>query len=256
MRRAQWVALAVLLAAGCKKEEQKPAPPPPEPVALAPAGDAGPAAPAGPGVIRGVVDLTGEPPQMPVLKRGTDPVCAKTPMRDEAVLVKGGKLQNVFVRITQNLPGRVPSTPVVVDQTECMYRPRVQGAVDGQILEVKNTDPTLHNVHAYEGRGTMFNQAQPPSAPPIRKTASPVGIIKIGCDVHPWMLAYVIVCEHPYFAVTDADGKFEITGLPVGEYTLEAWHERFGTKAVPVSVKADAPAQVQITFASTDRGPQ
>ncbi len=247
-------ALAVL--AACKEEPSKPQVSFPEPVAAKPEQTAPAPAPSGPtGSIDGMVFFKGTPPTMAKLNKGTDPVCSKFPGYDEQVLVKDGKLQNVFVRITEKpaVDVKVPSAPVVVDQIECMFRPRVQGAVEGQLLQVRNSDGTLHNVHAFSGTKSIYNQAQPPHAAPLDKQFPPgTSIMKIKCDIHTWMTAYIHVVPHPFFAVSDDKGQFKISGLPPGDYTLEAWHERYGTKTIPVTVKANEAAQAEFTYTPED----
>jgi len=204
------------------------------------------------GTISGSVAFTGSAPTPAKLNRKADAFCAKTEAVDEAILAsKDGKsLQNVLVRLKEAPAGAVPSTPVTVDQTSCLYRPRVQGAVEGQKIEVRNSDPTLHNVHAYQGPKTMFNTAQPPKGTPMVKPI-PAGtdVMKLKCDVHTWMTAYVVVSKHPYFATTGADGKFEIKGVPPGKYTVEAWHEKLGTVTSDVTVEDGKSVDPKLSFA-------
>ena len=142
-------------------------------------------------------------------------------MKEEEVVVgAGGGLKNVVVRITKGVSGRYdpPAAPAVVDQSACMYRPRVQGIVLGQPLQIKNSDQTLHNVHGYKGASTLFNQAEIPGQPPMTKQFTDADqIVKLKCDVHPWMTGYVLVSSHPFFAVTGDDGSFKITGRPGGQ---------------------------------------
>jgi len=207
----------------------------------------------GGGTISGTVSFTGTAPKATKLNRKSDPVCAKTEFDDETVLPgKGGKgLQNVLVRINSAVPGaKMPTSDVMVDQKDCMYRPRVQGAVEGQKIMVRNDDGTLHNVHTYDGTKTLFNQAQPPKSPaiekPIPKTAN---VVKLKCDVHPWMIGYVIVSKSPYFAVSQDTGQFEIKDVPAGTYTVEAWHEKLGTKTEQVTVTDGQTSDVKFSFA-------
>jgi plastocyanin len=174
-------------------------------------------------------------------------------MKDEEVVVgTGGTLKNVIVRITKGVTGRYdpPPTPAVVDQSACMYRPRVQGIQLGQPLQIKNSDQTLHNVHTYKGASTLFNQAEVPGLPAIAKTFKDATgeILKFKCDVHPWMTGYVGVMGHPFFAVTGDDGGFEIPKVPPGKYTLEAWHERYGTKSTEITVVASQPVEAKFAF--------
>jgi len=187
-----------------------------------------------------------------MLKRQADPFCARTPMKDEEVTVgPGGGLKNVLVRITQGISGNYepPMTNATLDQSACMYRPRVQAIMAGQSLLVRNSDQTLHNVHAYRGPSTMFNQAEIPGLPPIAKKFIESGsIIKFKCDVHPWMTAYVAIANNPFFAVTADDGTFSIPKVPAGKYTLEAWHERYGSKTSQITVSAGTPATVTFQY--------
>ena len=210
------------------------------------------AAPAGPkGSVFGVVLLTGTAPKPEALQRSSDPVCAKTEAVDETILSKGGKLQNVVVRVVEAVPGALPPDPVVVDQQGCMYRPRVQAAMRGQRLQIRNSDGTLHNIHSYEGMKTGFNLAQPPGAQGVeRPLGAQVPVVKLKCDVHPWMTGYIVLSDHPYFATTAEDGSFKIEGLPPGKYTLEAWHEKLGTQKTAVTVAPDAVTKTELKFAT------
>jgi hypothetical protein len=140
-----------------------------------------------------------------------------------------------------------------VDQSKCTYVPRVQGAVVGQPVAFKNSDGTLHNVRGLVGTKSAFNVAQPPSGAPVQKTLpADAEVLKLKCDVHPWMTAFVVTNPNPYFATTGADGAFSLQGLPAGTYTVEAWHESLGTKTAEVTVKDGAPAEVSFAFSATD----
>jgi len=253
-----WLGLVCVALGGasCKKDEPRSEPVvvaqgaaaqkllTPEPAAAAPGGTAS---------VKGTVTLTGVPPEMPLTKRDADPFCARTPMKDEEVVVgPGGALKNVIVRITKGISGNYepPMTNVTLDQTACMYRPRVTVIMAGQSLLIKNSDQTLHNVHTYKGASTLFNQAEVPGLPAIAKTFKDATgeILKFKCDVHPWMTAYVGVMGHPFFTVSNDDGTFEIAKVPPGKYTLEAWHERYGTKSTEITVTANQPVEAKFTF--------
>jgi plastocyanin len=248
--------LAFLLGAssfGCKKNAETQAP---EPAATAPSAAA--ADPNKPGVlgknaIRGKVTFTGKAPEARPLKRDADPFCAKTQMNEEDILVApSGGLKNVFVKLTQGVQGvyAPPSQPAEISQRDCMYRPRVLGVMAGQQVAIKNDDQTLHNVHGYKGASTIFNQAQIPGMAPMPKVFTDAGqVLKFRCDVHPWMTGYVGVSSHPFFAVSEADGSFAIPHVPPGKYTVEAWHERLGTRSAEVTVEDDKPAEVSFAFA-------
>ena len=209
----------------------------------------------GSGTILGEVVLVGAPPQMQPLKLGADPICAGASSRDQQVIATDGKLENVFVRIADAPAEPPPSEPVVIDQVSCVFRPRIQGAVRGQTMQIRNGDRTLHNVHGYAGSSTLFNYAQPATAPPVER-GFPEGarVIKLTCDVHPWMTAYVLVTDNSYFAVSGRDGSFSIRGIPAGSYHLEAWHERFGVKTAKLTLSEGETARVAFTYAPGDRG--
>ncbi len=204
------------------------------------------------GIIRGEVLFAGVAPAPVKLNRQSDPVCASAGASDldQPVLVKDGKLANVLVRISTGARRSEGSGVAEVEQLGCAYRPRVQGAQVGQRLVVKNGDRTLHNIHSYRGTATLGNRAQPPSASPVEQsiTRRELGVIKLKCDVHPWMAAYVIVSEHPFFATTDATGAFTLENVPPGSYTLEAWHEKLGTQTTRVTVRAGREATASFTF--------
>jgi plastocyanin len=256
MTRVPLVALACFLAVGC--EDKKEPAPPAAPAATAPASGAAavPAsgaavAPTGDkGDVKGTVVVTGKVPAMEDLKRNSDAFCAKKQMKDESVIAgKKGELANVIVHINGLPATPPPSEKATLSQDECMYRPRVQGVVDGQKLEIRNADPVLHNVHTYEGARTLFNVAQVPGTPNIEKTFTQNGVLlKFKCDVHQWMTGFVWVQNNGYFAVSDKDGKFDIKDVPVGTWDVEAWHERFGTKTGKVTVVKGKPAEIKFEF--------
>jgi hypothetical protein len=203
----------------------------------------------------GEVVLNGALPAMQPLKLGVDPVCAGGHSHDEQVVATDGRLANVLVRLIDAPAQAAPSNPVVIDQVSCVFRPRVQGAVRGQQIEIRNGDHTLHNVHGYLGNSTLFNYAQPASAPPVER-GLPDGarVLKLKCDVHPWMTAYVVVNDNRYFAVTASDGRFAIEGVPAGTFRVEAWHERFGIKAALVTLREGQAAHVEFAYSPEDRG--
>jgi plastocyanin len=246
-----------LAAFGC--EEKKVEPPPPIPITQpsgSPAAASGaPAAPVGDkGEIKGKVTVTGKIPVMEDLKRNSDAFCAKKQMKDESVVAgKKGELANVLVHLNGLPATPPPKEKAALSQDDCMYRPRVQGMVTGQPLEIRNGDPVLHNVHTYEGARTLFNIAQVPGTPNVEKTFTQNGtMLKFKCDVHQWMTAYIWVQNNRYFAVTGDDGTFELKDIPVGTWEITAWHERFGTKTAKVVVEKDKPADVKFEFAATE----
>jgi hypothetical protein len=204
--------------------------------------------------IEGEVLFDGPPRPMLPLKVGADPICAKAHPMDEQLLVRDGRIGNVIVRIANAASAPAPSRPIEINQEGCIYRPRIQGAVTGQALLVRTSDPILHNVHGYFGTSTVFNQAQPPGSRAIeRSVGDSAGILRLRCDVHPWMLAYIVVTNNSLFAISGDDGRFRIEGVPAGDYVLEAWHERFGKKASNVHLLAGQALRVSVHYSADDR---
>ncbi len=203
------------------------------------------------GTIKGSVKFSGTAPQMQMLKRSADPFCGKTPMKDETVVVNpNGTLKNVAVRVKGPVAGGAASSPtVLIDQSNCMYRPRIVALGPGQKLQVRNSDPVLHNVHCYKETQTCFNRAQMKGSKDIEQELG-AGIYKLKCDIHPWMTSYVIANENPFVAVTGDNGEFTLANLPAGTYTVEAWHEKYGMKTAQVIVAADGVVPADISFAA------
>ncbi len=213
--------------------------------------------PQGPtGTIKGTVSITGEIPEMPLLRRGADPKCDNGEMRAETILTDGaGGLANVVVRIKPGtVPAFTPSAKISVDQNDCMYRPRVQGGVVGQTVEVTNSDKTTHNVHARhlplgkrQGIDTIINKAQPAGVSMTFELGDEP-VAKLKCDYHGWMQGYVVVSDNPYFSVSGKDGSFEIKGVPTGTMQVEAWHEYLGMKQAELVVDKDGVATLEIKY--------
>lgn len=205
------------------------------------------------GSIKGTVIFEGEPPDRKPLLRDSDPYCQKTPRASEDVVVTKGRLKDVLVRIKNGTGGKhaAPATPVVLDQKECMYTPRVVGVIAGQKVVARNSDGTFHNVHGTLAGKLLWNKPQAKGAAELSLDlgAKPGDVVDIVCDVHPWMHAYAVVNDHPYFAVTAEDGAFELKGLAAGTYTLEAWHPSLGAKSMTVKVGAGAKANITARFA-------
>lgn len=192
------------------------------------------------GTIKGTVLFEGEPPEQPVLDMHTDAKCPKG-HTDEAIVVAKGKLRDVIVRIKNGTTGAhaAPAVPVVLDQRDCMYTPRVVGLVAGQKLVARNSDNTFHNVHGRLAGKDLWNKPQQPKSADVALDASSAhagDVIEIACDVHTWMKAYAVVQDSPYFAVTASDGTFEIKDLPEGTYTLETWHPKLGVRTLTVQI--------------------
>jgi len=206
--------------------------------------------------VKGKVTFKGEAPKAKRINMNADPNCVKLHKEavstDYVIVNKNGTLKNVFVYVKDGVTGKnfpTPTTAAVFDQRGCQYTPHVFGMMVNQTLEILNSDPTLHNVHAMPTTNKQFNAGMPIKDMKItRKFDKSEIMIPIKCDVHPWMKAYVGVLDHPFFGVSGDDGSFEIKDLPAGKYTVTAWHEKFGTQDMTVTAAEGKPAQIEFTF--------
>jgi hypothetical protein len=202
-----------------------------------------------PGVITGVVGYeSSEAPVLPEPKRDSDPKCPQH-VPDDSVVVVNGKVVGALVRISNGSMGHhdAPKDPVVIDQKGCSYSPHIVGLIAGQKLVVRNSDKTFHNVWGTLAGKDLLNKPQAPGAADVQidpSTAKPGDVIELKCGVHPWMHAYAVVQDHPYFAITDAKGAFKIEGLEQGTYTLESWHPVLGTKSQKIVIGKGARGKV------------
>jgi hypothetical protein len=204
------------------------------------------------GNIVGTITFTGEVPAQRKLDMSQDAACQQMGEGQvEDVIVNNGKLQNAFIYVKSGLPPLTFEIPpeVILDQKGCKYVPRVFGLQTGQVLKITNSDPTDHNIHPVPQKNNEWNQSQLAGQGPItRKFSREETMVRIKCDKHPWMIAWAGVLSHPFYAVSSADGTFAIKGLPPGEYELEAWHEKYGTRTMKVKVSEMADAKADFTF--------
>jgi plastocyanin len=205
--------------------------------------------------LTGTIKFAGAAPQMPTIQMNADPYCqsqhASTPATDEEVVVgAGGELANVIVFIKNAPAGTPTSTPAVIDQHGCQYHPHVQAVEVGQPIQIKNSDATLHNIHAMPVVNSAFNEGQPVQGMVSTKKFDKPELVpfKIKCDVHGWMKSFMVVLPHPYHGVSGMDGKFTIGNLPPGSYTVVAWHEKYGTQEQNITVAPKEAKTVDFTF--------
>jgi len=205
----------------------------------------------GGGSIDGMVKLSGAaPPLAPITVTKNQDYCGKTIANPIYEVGKGNGLANVLVYLKEVPKGKAPpADPAELQNDKCMFHPRVQAAMAGQKLKISSDDPVLHNTHPQnmETNVTLYNVALPfKGFSVVKPLPDKPQMLKIKCDAHEWMHAWLMVLDHPYFATTDADGKFSIKDVPPGTYTLVVWHEAAGEKSEPVTVAANQHASAQV----------
>ena len=195
--------------------------------------------PATAAVIRGTVKFDGIPPKPREIDMSQDPAC-KGSNQAETIVVENGALANVFVYMKAGLGNRtfeIPKEPALLEQRGCKYHPHVLGLMAGQTLDIKNEDMTNHNIHPSPQNNREWNESQPPSSPTLEKRFAREEImLPVKCNQHPWMKMYINVVKNPFFAVTDKAGKYEIKGLPPGDYTIAFVQEKLGERDQQVTV--------------------
>jgi len=242
--------LGLLLLAGCSKKESATQ----EASNAAPAAAAPAATPIDQstvGSVSGVVKYDGPAPKVQKIDMSQDPACKGT--NDvETIVDDGGKLANVFVYVKDGLGNRtfdVPKEAVTLDQSGCRYHPHVLGVMTGQTVKIVNSDDTTHNIHPTPKDNREWNESQPPKAAPLEKTFAREEImLPVKCNQHPWMKMYINVVKSPFYAVTDKDGKYDIKGLPPGDYTLAFVQEKLGEQTQKVTIAPKQAATSDVTF--------
>lgn len=205
--------------------------------------------------LKGEVKFEGTPPKGTRIDMSADPLCAKahpTPITTEDVVVgANGGLANVVVYVSAGLTShdfQPPQQPAVFLQKGCQYKPHVLAMQANQKLEVVNDDETTHNIHPNPSNNREWNMTQPHGVPLEQTFAREEIAIPVKCNVHPWMRGYIAVFKHPYFAVTDKDGKFDLKDLPPGTYTISAWQEKLGTQTQKVTIGAGESKSLDFSF--------
>src|SRR5881398_1272606 len=209
--------------------------------------------------ISGKVKFTGAKPAMRKIDMSEEPKCkakyTAAPPTEETVVVNANvTLANVFVYVKSGLPASytapAPAGPVTLDQDGCRYHPHVLGIQVGQTLAIKNSDGILHNIKAKAKANRPFNISQPSVMTSSKTFDKPEIMVALECNVHGWMHAWLAVLPHPFFGVSGGDGSFTIKGLPPGTYTIEAWHEKYGTQTASVTVAGSETKTADFSFAA------
>src|SRR5574341_481112 len=219
------------------------------------------------GTISGTVAYTGAAPEVKKIDTSADSQCtAKSPnLTAEDWVVKDGKLAYTFVYIkdgtidggkkVSEYSWPTPSAEVTLDQNGCHYKPHVLGVMVKQNIKITNSDPTTHNIHFTPKNNPDWNQSQPNGAGPLmHKLNVAEAMVPVKCNQHPWMKSFVGVMKHPFFAVSADDGKFTISKVPPGKYTVVAWHEGPGNgteKTMEVTVPAKGSATADFSFGAS-----
>jgi len=207
--------------------------------------------------VLGMVSLAGayeKPPRLKVFKSRN--FCGPW-VPNETLLVdsEGGVRNAVIVLHPLDRPARVQPSSIVLDNRKCAFSPHVQVAPVDSELRLKNSDPILHTVHARLGQETLFNVGLPRWRQ-VTKSLTRSGIVRIDCDVlHTWMSAAIVVTASPFYAVTDQHGRFAIDQLPTGEYEMEAWHEKLGTRRRRLVIAAAGQTTVDVVYSVSQRMP-
>lgn len=210
------------------------------------------------GTVSGTIHFSDNAPTPIVIDMAQDPACSeasKTPNTAEQYVVHDGRLANVFVYVKDGLGNRIympTKTPVVLDQKGCRYIPHVIGTMIGQPVEFRNSDRTMHNINIVPP-GSEGNAGIDISQPPLAGTEQHIFrtaglMIPVRCNNHPWMEAFLNVVNKPFFAVSDANGKYEIQGLPPGTYTLVAVQEKLGTQTQTITVQSHKASTANFVF--------
>jgi plastocyanin len=211
------------------------------------------------GTVSGTISFKGLPPVPKTIDTSMDPACDITgsgKLPTEQFVVKNGKLANVFLYVKTGPPAAMnaagPAAPVVLDQKHCQYVPHVIGVMQGGTVEFRNSDVTMHNIHTMPttvGNEPIDVSMGPRGQPVVKQFNKPELMLPVRCNNHPWMNAFINVSATPFFAVSDAEGHFELRGLPPGDYTIGAVHEKLGEKTLQVTVTAQATAKADFSFA-------
>ena len=183
-------------------------------------------------------------------------VCGKTPKLSADLIVNAENrgIQNVVVSITNISKGKAWSLPeeeLAISQQGCWFNPHVLIMPSGRSIDVLNTDGILHNFHTRGKKNRPVNKAQPKFLKTLKVKFARADLVRVTCDVHKWMNAWIVVADHPYYALSDEAGAFQMENVPPGNYVVEFWHETLGKQTQTVTVAAGKSTQVDVTLSGS-----
>lgn len=205
------------------------------------------------GSISGSITFAGDAPEAKPIEVTKDTkVCAQTQKYDESLVVGENKgIKNAVISISNISSGKDFGDAMALDQKECVYTPHIVLTPAGSELEILNNDGILHNIHTYSEANPAFNQAQPKFKKKLKKKFDQPERVKVTCDAHNWMTGWIVVMDHPYYAVTDGEGKFSLGDVPAGEYEVKIWHETLGETMQKVTVEAGGDASLAVELSQS-----
>lgn len=205
------------------------------------------------GTIRGTVRFLGSVPAPRTVEVTEDiDACGETIQIQTLEVGSGKGLANTVVSLTdigQGVALGASASPRGIDQRGCRFAPHAQLAGVGHVVEIRNGDPVSHNIHTVAFDNRPINRMQPPALEKLEVTFGAPEKVKVKCDIHEWMSAWIIVIDHPYHDITGADGSFVLENVPPGTYTVEVWHEELGstTRTVTVAAGQDTEVSFELT---------
>ena len=202
------------------------------------------------GTVKGRVKFVGVPPKDETIRTNKNQdYCGNTLPANKYIISPGGEIQNVVIMIEGIDKGKpFPKEPRVVNNYKCAFDPKVVIGFKDNEIEIKNSDPILHNTHLYQNGKVLYNIALPDKDEAIKRPIKKTGLIDVKCNTHKWMNGYIYVSEHPYITVTGVDGSFTLTDVPPGRYKLKAWHAALGEVTKDVEVASGKSTEINFEF--------
>ena len=196
------------------------------------------ASPVHAGTIQGEVKYSGKVPPPIAHKTGKFAKVCGSEILEESLVLKNQKVKNVVIWLEGKQAKKLKNTPgtYTIDQKKCAYSPHVLAMPQGSELKILTSDPINHNIHTYSFDNDPINIMFLPNQDYTQEMEEPE-VIKVSCDLHNWMVAYIVVTPHSYFAMTQNNGSFEIKNVPPGKYTLKLWHESLGEESRKIVVE-------------------